>query len=161
MRCSGLQNCQRDQADSLSPAPFGVYHLAGHTSTFGVDWSFESRLLLKSASGAGNVEELLKANRFVATKDWSKDGRFLLCENQDPKNEDRPLVPGRRGRGPKACSHVGTLTKRQPTAALLKPQSAVSRLGAKLWGCRVKWEIGAKIKGQIYWPFYECRIGET
>jgi serine/threonine protein kinase/Tol biopolymer transport system component len=40
----------------------------------------------KASSGAGNEEMVLKSSAVKEPTDWSRDGRFILYENVDPKN---------------------------------------------------------------------------
>ena len=42
---------------------------------------------VRSASGAGTQDLLLKTNYSVSPKDWSRDGRFLLYEEANPKTK--------------------------------------------------------------------------
>jgi eukaryotic-like serine/threonine-protein kinase len=42
-------------------------------------------LYQKVSSGAGNEEVLLKSNNAIGLSDWSRDGRFLLYSEEDPK----------------------------------------------------------------------------
>ena len=42
---------------------------------------------IRASSGAGNAELLLKPIHQVAPKDWSRDGRFLLYVDYDPKTK--------------------------------------------------------------------------
>ena len=44
-------------------------------------------LVVKAASGAGNEDLLLKTSHPVQAMDWSRDGRFLLYEDQDLKTK--------------------------------------------------------------------------
>ena len=45
-------------------------------------------LYRKVSSGAGNEEVLLKSSTPKIPSDWSRDGRFILYENVDPKNRN-------------------------------------------------------------------------
>jgi Tol biopolymer transport system component len=62
-----------------------------------------TELHIKAASGAGNEDVLLKASHAVQAKDWSRDGRFLLYEEQDPKTKwdlwVLPVAAGAAGEG--------------------------------------------------------------
>ena len=45
-------------------------------------------LYQKLVSGAGNEDALLKSSTSKTPTDWSKDGRFIVYENNDPKTKD-------------------------------------------------------------------------
>jgi hypothetical protein len=66
----------------------------GHRIVFGLGSPPDYGLYWKDTSGAGSEELLLKANRYLFPTDWSRDGRFLLFDEENRKTKwDIWLLP--------------------------------------------------------------------
>ncbi|MBZ5579744.1 MAG: hypothetical protein LAP40_24575 [Acidobacteriia bacterium] len=70
-----------DPAVDIAP----VWSPDGTRIAFGSERDGPRNLYVKVATGAGNEEPLFKSGQNKTPTDWSRDGRFLLFTNHDPK----------------------------------------------------------------------------
>jgi len=73
-----------DPADDARP----VWSPDGSRIVFGSNRGGVPKLYLKASSGAGSDELLLKSDKPQRPTDWSRDGRFIVYTENDPKTHD-------------------------------------------------------------------------